>query len=203
MEEASFHLVREGNPVRFGDPARSRLSSTNTAVAGGAGSRSVVNGRNKGIALTVGGIMMILLIKTGLVPFYWVTLMIGLTYVVAAVLSHSRGSLWAPGLMLSVAGLIVGLWIGDSHSPASLEFLALTILALGTGAVVAASMNRVGYDISAMSVALTLVAFGSIVLVAQQGPVVIVGNVYVVGGMFVGGGVLSLLQAGRHSDPGT
>ncbi|MBW3613696.1 MAG: hypothetical protein KY439_00075 [Actinobacteria bacterium] len=158
-----------------------------------------MHGLGKGIGLISGGLMMILLIKTGLVAFYWVTFIIGLTYLAAAVLSRSRGSLWAPGLMLTVAGGIIALWIDAGRSPADIDFLALTILALGTGAVVAACMNRVGYYISAMSVALTLVAFGAFFLGAHRATSLLPRNVYVFGGMFVAGGLLSVLRARRAS----
>lgn len=85
---------------------------------------------------------MILLIEIGPVAFYWISLIIGLNYLAAAASSRSRGSLWARGLMLSVAGLIVALWIREGRSPADLQFLGLNILALGTGATVAALMDR-------------------------------------------------------------
>lgn len=161
---------------------------------------SVRERRNKGCALLTGGIVMILLIEIGPVAFYWISLIIGLTYLAAAAASRSRGSLWAPGLMLSVAGLIIALWIRDGRSPADLQFLALTILALGTGATVAALMDRIGYDITAMSVALTLVAFGAFVLAVQEGvPIVGARNVYVYGGMFIVGGVVSIVRASRPS----
>lgn len=149
-----------------------------------------------------GGIAIILLIEAGPVAFHWISFIIGLIYLAAAAAGRSRGSLWAPGLMLSAEGLIIAGWIGDGRSPADLRFLALTVLALGTGALVAAFMNRIGYDITAMSVAVTLVAFGAFVLAVQQGvPIIGGGNVYVYGAMFIAGGIVAVVATLRPPHP--
>ncbi len=93
--------------------------------------------------------------------------MVGFTYVAAAAASGGRGSLWAPGLMLVASGMAMALWLENGHSTADLEFLGVTVLGLRTGGVLAAFMTRAGYDITAMSVAMTVMGFGGFVLAAQ------------------------------------
>ncbi len=111
---------------------------------------------------------MIVLIETGWLAFYWTPLIVGLTYVAAAAASGGRGSLWAPGLMLVASGMAMALWLENGRSTADLEFLGVTVLGLGAGGVLAAFMTRAGYDITAMSLAMTVMAFGGFVLAAQH-----------------------------------
>lgn len=164
---------------------------------------SVGDRRKRGIALTVGGMAMIVLVKTGLLPFYWVPLILGLTYLAAAAASGGRGSLWAPGLTLSIAGLAIGLWLNSGRSAYDLQFLGLTILGLGTGGVLAALMARAGYDITAMSVAMTIMAFGGIVLAvqltAQEGITFLAGNVYLYGGLLIVWGLVGVVKGSSSS----
>jgi hypothetical protein len=155
--------------------------------------------RKRGTALIVGGLTMIVLVETGLLAFYWVVLMVGLTYLAAAAASGSRGSLWAPGLMLSIAGLAIALWLQDGRPPGTLQFLGLTVTALGTGGVVASFLTTAGYDITAMSVSMTLAAFGGFVLAAQQG--IVTRNIFVYGGMFIVWGLVGVAKTFARSRP--
>jgi drug/metabolite transporter superfamily protein YnfA len=160
-------------------------------------SESVADRRKRGAALAAGGITMIILIGTGLIPFYWVVAMVGLTYLAAAAAGRSRGSLWAPGLMLVIGGLAIALWLRTGRPPGTLQFLGLTVTALGVGAVAASFLKRAGYDITAMSVSMTLVAFGGFILTAQRG--IFTRNIYAYGGLFILGGLVAIAKTFRPS----
>lgn len=191
---------RDG-PPRTHDPRLVGPDVTSTITADNAATNASLAGRRKrGGALVVGGITMILLVETGLLAFYWVVLMVGLTYLAAAAASGSRGSLWAPGLMLSIAGVAIALWLQDGRPPNTLKFLGLIVTALGSGGVVASFLTRAGYDITAMSVSMTLAAFGGFVLAAQQG--IFTRNIFVYGGMFIVWGLLGVAKTFAVSRPG-
>ncbi len=170
-----------------------------TSTAHHARPESVADRRKRGTALAVGGITMIVLIETGLVPFYWVVLMVGLTYLAAAAAGRSRGSLWAPGLMLVIGGLAIALWLRTGRPPGTLQFLGLTVTALGVGAMAASFLKRAGYDITAMGVSMTLVAFGGFILAAQRG--IFTRNIYVYGGLLILGGLVAIAKTFRPSEP--
>lgn len=153
--------------------------------------------RSRGAALLVGGISMIILVESGLLPFYWVVLMVGLTYLAAAAAGRSRGSFWAPGLMLSLTGLAIALWLQDGRPPYSLEFLGLTVTALGTGGILGSFLTRVGFEITAMSVAMTVASFGAFVLAAQRG--IFTRNIFVYGGLLIFCGTVVIAKTFRWS----
>ncbi|MEJ7764128.1 MAG: hypothetical protein WKF86_01405 [Acidimicrobiales bacterium] len=156
--------------------------------------------RKRAAALIAGGITMIVLVETGVLAFYWVSLMVGLTYLAAAAVGKSRGSLWAPGLMLSAAGLAIALWLRDGRLPQSLEFLGLIITALGVGAVAASFLTRAGYAITPMSVATTVLAFGGFLLAAQRG--IFTRNIFVYGGLIIVCGLGVMASTFTSSRPG-
>ena len=125
--------------------------------------------RLRGIALIVGAVLLAVLISGGVIPRYWFPLLTGLTYLVAAAVSRSRGTLWAPGLIISTVGLAVALWLRDGKPADSFQFLALAVMALGLGGVLAALLGQLqAKAISAMSVSLSVLLFGAFLLLEQQ-----------------------------------
>ena len=125
--------------------------------------------RARGAALLVGAAAIIGLIETGVLAFYWFPALTGVTYLVAAAVGRSRGTLWAPGLVITSVGLAAALWLRDGRAPDSFQFLALAVMALGLGGVLAGLLGHVrGVAVSAMSVALPVLLFGAFALLEQQ-----------------------------------
>lgn len=125
--------------------------------------------RIRGIALIAGAAVMAVLISGGVLPRYWFPLLTGLTYLVAAGVSRSRGTLWAPGFIISTVGLSLALWLRDGKPADSFELLALAVLSLGLGGVLAALLGQLqDKAISAMSVALSVLLLGAFLLLEQQ-----------------------------------
>jgi hypothetical protein len=125
--------------------------------------------RARGIALIVGALLIVALIETGTIPFYWFPTLTGLTYLAAAAAGRSRGTLWGPGFVVTGVGLAAALWLRDGRTPDSFQFLALAVMALGLGGVLAALLTQVrGFSISAMSVAMPVLLFGVFALLEQQ-----------------------------------
>lgn len=125
--------------------------------------------RARGIALIVGAVLIAALVEGGVLAFYWFPMLTGLTYLAAAAAGRSRGTLWGPGLVITVVGLAAALWLRDGRAPDSFQFLALAVMSLGLGGVLAALLGQFGkLAISAMSVALPVLLFGTFALLEQQ-----------------------------------
>jgi len=88
------------------------------------------------------------------VRVYWVPLLLGVTYPLAAAAGRSTGPLWAPGWVLGVAGLTEAWWFRAGRPADSFELAQLILLAGGTGALLAVAITSIGVRVSAMSLAL-------------------------------------------------
>jgi hypothetical protein len=125
--------------------------------------------RAQGAALLLGAAGIALLIEADVVAYHWFPLLVGLTFLGAAVAGASPGPLWGPGVVVTAVGLAVGLWLQDGRSGDSFQLLALTVLALGLGGVLAALLEQArGVTIGTMGVALPVLLFGAFALGEQQ-----------------------------------
>jgi len=125
--------------------------------------------RARGAALLVGAVLIVALVETEVVAFYWFPALVGLTYLAAAAAGRSRGTLWGPGFVITSVGLAAALWLRDGRMPDSFQFLALAVMALGLGGVLAALLSQMrGLSISAMSIAMPVLLFGVFALLEQQ-----------------------------------
>lgn len=148
----------------------SRNAGSTPATADGSLAADDVNARRaRGIALIVGAVLIVALIETETLRFYWFPVLTGLTYLAAAAAGRSRGTLWGPGLVITTVGLAAALWLRDGRMPDSFQFAALAIMALGLGGVLAGLLATVkGFSISAMSIAMPVLLFGTFALLEQQ-----------------------------------
>lgn len=125
--------------------------------------------RPRGVALLAGAGLMLALLETDVLRFYWVIALSGATYLAAAAAGRSRGSLWGPGFVITSVGLAAALWLRDGRPVDSFQFLALAVMALGLGGVLAALFARArGLAVSAMSIAMPVLLFGAFALLEQQ-----------------------------------
>ncbi len=155
--------------------------------------------RARGIALIVGALVIVALIETGTIPFYWSWTLVGLTYLAAAAAGRSRGTLWGPGFVITSIGLAAALWLGDGRVPDSFLLLALAVLALGLGGVLAAALGQLrGFSISAMSIAMPVVLSGVFALVEQQMVKGIAGQAWVYSVLLALWGAYELRPAGKR-----
>ena len=126
--------------------------------------------RLRGGVLLAGAVVVAVLFEGELLARYWFVPLVGVTYLVAAAVSRSRGTLWGPGLVLTTVGVAVALWLRDGRSGDSVQLLALTAMALGLGGVLAALLASArGVLVTPMSVALPVLLFGGFALLEQQG----------------------------------
>lgn len=172
-------------------------SSPHTESAGTA--RRPTAGPVRGAVLLVGAALLLGLVRGAGLRFYWVPLGLGLIYLVAAAVSRSRGTLWGPGWVLAAVGLTEGLWFQANRSADSFEFAELTLLAAGTGAVVAAAMRALGVLVTAMSLALAVLLVGAFNLAEAEAVPHVAGNIWLYTGLLALWGVALLAGARRRS----
>jgi len=154
----------------------------------------------RGAVLLAGAAVLVGLVRGAGLRFYWVPLVLGLVYLVAAAASRSRGTLWGPGWVLAAVGLTEALWF-QAHRPAdSFEFAELTLLAAGTGAVLAAGMRAVGVEVSAMSLALAVLLTGAFNVAEAKAVAHVAGNVWLYAGLLAlwGAALLATSKARFH-----
>ncbi len=175
--------------------------TTSTGAMTGTDSGSLSNNdtnarRARGIALIVGALLIVALIETETIPFYWSWALVGLTYLAAAAAGRSRGTLWGPGFVITSVGLAAALWLRDGRMPDSFLLLALAVMALGLGGVLAALLGQVrGFSISAMSIAIPVLLTGVFALLEQQMVKPIAGQAWVYAALLVVWGAYELRPA--------
>jgi len=176
--------------------ARATASSTANDTADGSMSGEDTTARRvRGIVLIVGALLIVALIETETIPFYWFPTLTGLTYLAAAAASRSRGTLWGPGLVITSVGLAAALWLGGGRMPDSFQFLALAVMALGLGGVLAGLLTQLrGVSIGAMSVALPVLLFGAFALLEQQAVAPFAGQTWVYAALLAVWGAYELFR---------
>ena len=176
---------------------RATTSDATTGTADGSLAHDDTTARRaRGIALIVGALLIVALIETAVIPFYWFPALTGLTYLAAAAAGRSRGTMWGPGLIVTSVGLAAALWLRDGRMPDSFQFLALAVMALGLGGVLAALLAQVrGFAISAMSIAMPVLMFGVFALLEQQMVSPFAGQTWVYAGLLVVWGAYELRPA--------
>lgn len=154
--------------------------------------------RLRGAALLVGAAAIAGLVEGGILDYYTFPLLLGLVYLAAAAISRSRGTLWGPGLVTTAVGLAVALWYSAGRGGDSFQLLALTVLALGLGGVLAAALGELrGLVITPMSIALPVLLFGAFSLLEQQRVEPVTGSTWVYVALLALWGAFELRPARR------
>lgn len=155
----------------------------------------------RGAVLLAGAAVLLLLVEGRGVPFYWVPLLLGVTYLLAAAAGRSTGALWAPGWVLGAVGLIEMLWFRAGRPADSFELAQLTLLAAGAGAVLAVAMAAVGVRVSALGLALSVLITGAFNLAEAKAVPYVAGNTWLYAGLLAVWGLCELAAA-RRGAPG-
>jgi uncharacterized protein YhhL (DUF1145 family) len=173
-----------------------RATSTPNTADGSHATDDTSARRARGLALIAGAVLIVALIETETIPFYWFPVLTGLTYLAAAAAGRSRGTLWAPGFVITAVGLGAALWLRDGRPADSFQFLALAVMALGLGGVLAALLAQLrGFSVSAMSVSLSVLLFGVFALLEQQAVEPIAGQSWVYAALLAAWGAYELRPA--------
>lgn len=136
--------------------------------------------RLRGPVLILGAAAIAGLVEGGILDYSTFPLLLGLVYLAAAAVSRSHGTLWGPGLVTTAVGLAIALWYGAGRGGDSFQLLALTVMALGLGGVLAALLGQLrGLVITPMSIALPVLLFGAFSLLEQQRVEPVTGSTWV------------------------
>lgn len=104
-----------------------------------------------------GAAVLYLLVELGDLAFHWTPLLVGLAYLVAAVVGGKPGSYWATACIITAWGLGVVL-VSERSIDVTPE--GGYLLAVGIGATVAALLGRGGYAVDGLGIAATILAAG-------------------------------------------
>jgi hypothetical protein len=125
--------------------------------------------RSRGLVLIAGGAAVALLLEpVGPLALAWLPLLLGASYLLAAVAGGREGALWAPGIVVTVWGLGVLVALGEVGE--GRPFGSTTTAALGLGTLLAVAATRVGLRVSALAVAAPVALIGLVFAVQEQGP---------------------------------
>ena len=145
--------------------------------------------------LFAGAVLLPLLVEGAGLRFFHVPLVLGLVLLAAAVAGRSRGPLWAPACVLTAVGATEVLWFRSGRPADSFELAQLTLLAAGTGALIAASLGRAGVVVPATSTALAVLLTGAFNLAQAVELPGVAGNTWLYAGLLAAWGVSRLLPA--------
>jgi len=113
--------------------------------------------RRQGAVLIAGGAVLYLLVEVGDLRFHWTPLLVGLSYLVAAVVGGKPGSYWATACVITAWGAGVVL-----HREGTIDVSpeGAYLLAIGVGATVAALLGRSGYAVDGLGIAASILLAG-------------------------------------------
>jgi hypothetical protein len=121
----------------------------------------------QGAVLVLGAVVLWLVVGGDLDRFWLVPLLIGLAYLVAAVVGGPRGGYWATALVLVGWGAAVA-WAVEGRP--DLDAAGLYLTGAGLGAVAGVLLARRGFVVDPLGAAATIVAAGLFLALSQRFP---------------------------------
>lgn len=100
------------------------------------------------------------------IDFYWTPLILGLSYLVAAIVDGPRGGYWATALGLTAWGLAVA-FMGEVR-PENVDVAGAYLAGVGLAGVLAAVLRARGFVISEAGLAATVAASGLILALSPK-----------------------------------
>ncbi len=97
--------------------------------------------RGRGLALIAGAVLIVALVETGILAYYWFPTLTGLTCLAAAAAGRSHGTLWALGFVVtsgSGSGAVAARRPGGRQLPIPRQ----AVMALGLGGVIVALLAQ-------------------------------------------------------------
>lgn len=100
------------------------------------------------------------------IAFYWTPLIIGIIYLLAAIVDGSRGGYWATALGITGWGLAVA-YMGTVR-PADVDVAGVYLVGVGLAGLAAALLRARGFAVSEAGLALTIVGAGVILALSLR-----------------------------------
>ena len=159
----------------------------------------------QGLLLCAGAALLEFSAGADRIAFYWTPLIIGITYLLAAIVDGPRGGYWATAIGLTGWGLAV-LYMGEVRPP-DVDVAGVYLVGVGLAALAATVLRSRGFTVSEVGVALTIVGAGVFLALSVRVDALVDASTYalavgVVGALIVGGGAWQLARrrwTGEHS----
>lgn len=133
--------------------------------------RATAARRARGVALLVGAAATYLFTSLpgdrSPLDLTWVPLLLGASYLLAAITGGESGPLWAPALVLLCFGVADLLYLGG-HLPRGLDEGAVYIVGLGVGVLLCAVAERGGFAVSLSGAGAAVVLAGAVFLLQRR-----------------------------------
>lgn len=154
--------------------------------------RTPANRIVQGLLLCAGAALLELSVGSGRISFFWLPLIIGVTYLLAAVVDGPRGGYWATALALTGWGLTVV--VAGELRPSDVDVAGLYLAGVGLAVLAAALLRGRGFAISEPGLALTILGAGLILALSPRVDAFVDATTYavavaVVGLLNVAGGI--------------
>lgn len=122
----------------------------------------------QGALLLSGAVLLGLTVGQDRISFYWTPLILGLTYLAAAIVDGPRGGYWATALGLTGWGLAV-VYLGEAR-PVDIDPAGAYLAGAGIAGIAAALLRRRGFLVSEVGFAATVAAGGLVLAFAPRAP---------------------------------
>ena len=146
--------------------------------------------------LLVGAVLVLVLVEAAGLRFFHVPLLLGLVLAAAALAGRSHGPLWAPACVLVLVGATDVLWFRSGRPADSLVLAQLTLVAAGTGALLAAALRPLGVVVAPAGLALAVLLTGAFALAQAAEVPGVVGNAWLYAGLLALWAAALLLRPG-------
>ena len=138
------------------------------------------------------------------IAFYWTPLIIGLIYLLAAVIDGPRGGYWATALALTGWGLAVA--YSGAVRPPDVDIAGVYLAGVGLAGLAAALLRTRGFLISELGLSLAIVGAGLMLALSPRADALLDASIYaiaiaVVGALNAAGGAWQLLGGGPSAGP--
>ncbi len=117
-------------------------------------------------AFLLGALALEALIERGSTPFYWTPLIIGLSYLAAAIAGGRSGGHWPTACVLVGWGAVV-VWIARVR-PADIDPAGAYLVGVGAGALVAGVLLRRGFKVDVVGLGGAAVGAGLVLALASR-----------------------------------
>lgn len=122
---------------------------------------------NQAVLLLAGALFLVFIVAPEAERFYWTPLTIGLAYLGAAVAGGRDGGHWATACALTGWGAAVVL--AGAARP-DLDVSGVYLVGAGLGAIAGLLLQRAGFSVSTMGLAVTITAGGLVLALTTQAP---------------------------------
>lgn len=117
------------------------------------------------LALLAGAVTLELLVGRGALAFFWTPLIVGVTYLAAALAGGRTGGHWATACVLIGWGVAV-LWVGEARP--ELDTSGVYLVGAGLGAAAGVALARAGFVVASAGLAATVAGAGILLALSPR-----------------------------------